>query len=404
MNMLDAIYIGQSGMAAYSKGLNVISNNVANLNTAGFKVGTPLFTDELFRNDTGAVPGSEGNTSNGAGVSVDTQHISFAAGQTRTTGNPLTAALDGNGFFVLDRDGQMLYTRAGQFEYNADGQLVDTTTKAPVLVSNDSGSSTSFNLSDFRVFPPKVTTTVSLSGTLASTGTATFSLPAVTLVDSDGGSQQITAKFTRNSTDATKWSVEVDDASGKALGTGDLRFNADGTPQDGYNSMTVTLSPAKTPSFDVKINFGAANSFTGVTSLSSQTTSSVQLLKQDGIQLGSLTGTSFDDHGRITLTYSNGQTKTPATLLLARIDEQQQLTPIGSGLFTAQTSTQPQFAPAQTAGLGRVVGGEIEQSNVDLTQQFSDLIIIQRGYQASSQTTSVANEMIQTLLQMGQHP
>jgi flagellar hook protein FlgE len=73
-------------------------------------------------------------------------------------------------------------------------------------------------------------------------------------------------------------------------------------------------------------------------------------------------------------------------------------------LFTAQTSTQPQFAPAQTAGLGRVVGGEIEQSNVDLTQQFSDLIIIQRGYQASSQTTSVANEMIQTLLQMGQHP
>jgi len=132
--------------------------------------------------------------------------------------------------------------------------------------------------------------------------------------------------------------------------------------------------------------------------------SSVQLLKQDGIQLGSLTGTSFDDHGRITLTYSNGQTKTPATLLLARIDEQQQLTPIGSGLFTAQTSTQPQFAPAQTAGLGRVVGGEIEQSNVDLTQQFSDLIIIQRGYQASSQTTSVANEMIQTLLQMGQHP
>jgi len=96
--MLDAIYIGQSGMAAYSKGLNVISNNVANLNTAGFKVGTPLFTDELFRNDTGAVPGSEGNTSNGAGVSVDTQHISFAAGQTRSTGNPLTAALDATAF------------------------------------------------------------------------------------------------------------------------------------------------------------------------------------------------------------------------------------------------------------------------------------------------------------------
>jgi flagellar hook protein FlgE len=391
-------------MAAYSKGLEVISNNVANLNTAGFKVGTPVFTDELFRNETGAVPGSEGNTASGAGVSVDTQHLSFAAGQARNTGNPLNAALDGNGFFVLDRDGQMLYTRAGQFEYNADGQLVDTTTKAPVLVRNDSGSSTNFNVSDFRVYPPKVTTTVNLTGTLASTGTATFSLPAVTLVDSGGGSQTITAKFVRNASDATQWSVEVDDSSGKALATGDLRFNADGTPKDGYNSMKVTLSPANITPFDVTINFGAANSFAGVTSLSSQTTSQVQMLKQDGIQLGSLTGTSFDDHGRITLTYSNGQTKTPATLMLAQIDQQEQLTPIGSGLFTAQAITQPQFAPAQTAGIGRVVGGQIEQSNVDLTQQFSDLIIIQRGYQASSQTTSVANEMIQTLLQMAQHP
>src|SRR5882724_2762490 len=401
--MLDAIYIGQSGMAAYSKGLNVISNNVANLNTAGFKVGTPLFTDELFRNDTGAVPGSEGNTSNGAGVSVDTQHISFAAGQTRSTGDPLTAALDGNGFFVLDREGQMLYTRAGQFEYNSDGQLVDTTTKAPVLVRNDSGSSTHFNVSDFRVYPPKTTTTVKLTGTLAGTGTATFSLPAVTLVDSGGGSQQITAKFVRNGSDATQWSVEVDDASGKALGTGDLRFNADGTPKDGYNTMTVTISPANLTPFDVKIDFGAANGFAGVTSLSGQTTSQVQLQSQDGVQLGSLTGTSFDDHGKITLTYSNGLTKTPATLMLAQVDQQEQLTPIGSGLFTAKSSNQPQFATAQTAGIGRVLGGQIEQSNVDLTQQFSDLIIIQRGYQASSQTTTVANEMIQTLLQMGQH-
>jgi flagellar hook protein FlgE len=90
--------------------------------------------------------------------------------------------------------------------------------------------------------------------------------------------------------------------------------------------------------------------------------------------------------------------------MLARVDEQQQLTSIGSALFTAPDNAQLQIAPAQSAGIGRVVGGQIEQSNVDLTQQFSDLIIIQRGYQASSQTTSIANEMIQTLLQMEQHP
>ncbi|HWM69326.1 MAG TPA: flagellar hook-basal body complex protein [Steroidobacteraceae bacterium] len=401
--MLEAIYIGQSGMSAYSKGLDVISNNVANLNTAGFKVATPLYSDELYQNDSGAVPGTEGNAASGAGVSVDTQRLSFAAGQTRTTGDPLTAALDGNGFFVLNRDGQMLYTRAGQFEYDANGQLVDTTTKAPVLVRNDSGASTSFNVSDFRVYPPQATTYLKLTGTLAGTGTATFSLPAVSLVDSGGNTEQVTAKFVRSGTDATQWSVEFDDSSGNAIGTGDLRFNADGTPQDGHNTMTVTLSPANLTPFTVTVDFGAASGFTGVTSTATGTTSQVQMLSQDGVQLGSLTGTSFDDHGKVTLTYSNGLTKTPATLMLAQIDEQQQLTPIGSGLFTAQGGTQPEFAPAQTAGIGRVMGGQIEQSNVDLTQQFSDLIIIQRGYQASSQTTSVANEMIQTLLQMGQH-
>jgi flagellar hook protein FlgE len=401
--MLDAIYIGQSGMAAYSKGLDVISNNVANLNTAGFKVGTPLFSDELFQNNSGAVPGSEGNSASGAGVSVDTQRLSFAAGQTRTTGDPLTAALDGNGFFVLDRDGQMLYTRAGQFEYDANGQLVDSTTKAPILVRNDSGSSTNFNVTDLRVYPPKATTTLKLTGTLAGTGTGTFSLPAVSLVDAGGGTQQVTAKFTRSATDATDWSVEFDDSNNKPIGTGDLHFNADGTPQDGHNTLTITISPANLAPYTVTVSFGDANSFNGVTSAASATTSQVQMLSQDGVQLGSLTGTSFDDFGKVTLTYSNGLTKTPATLMLARIDEQQQLTPIGSGLFTAEAGAQPQIAPAQTAGIGRVMGGQIEQSNVDLTQQFSDLIIIQRGYQASSQTSSVANEMIQTLLQMGQH-
>jgi len=402
--MLDAIYIGQSGMSAYSKGLDVISNNVANLNTAGFKVGTPLYSDELFQNDSGAVPGTGGNASNGAGVSVDTRRTSFAAGQTRTTGDSMNAALDGNGFFVIDRDGQMLFTRAGQFEYDASGVLVDSTTKAPILVHNDLGSATSFNVSDYRVYPPTATTTLKLTGTLAGAGTSSYSLPAVTLVDAAGGTEKVTAKFTRSSTDATDWNVEFDDASGKSIGTGEVRFNADGTPKDSYNTINITVSPANLTPFTVTVNFGAANSFNGVTNSASGTTSQLQMLSQDGVQLGSLTGTSFDDFGKIKLTYSNGLTKTPAQLMLARVDEQQQLTSIGSALFTAPDNAQLQIAPAQSAGIGRVVGGQIEQSNVDLTQQFSDLIIIQRGYQASSQTTSIANEMIQTLLQMEQHP
>lgn len=402
--MLGAIYIGQSGMTAYSKGLDVISNNVANLNTPGFKVTTPVFSDELTQNDDGAVRGSGGAPTDGAGVSVDTNQLSFSAGDLQSTGNPLDAAIDGNGFFVLQRNGQMLYTRAGQFEFDANGQLVDTVTQAPVMMSVGSTSPSAFNMNDYRVYPPQATTTATLTGTLSRSDSGTYSMPAFTLIDSSGGSQQVTAKFVRDSTDASKWSVEVDDANGKSIGTGNLAFNADGSPQDGQNSMTVTLAPANVTASTVTINFGAAGSFAGVTSTTGATTSQLTLQHQDGAQLGSVTTMAFDDKGELTFTYSNGLTKTPATLLLASFDDQNQLKQQDGGLFTAPNDVHPTLATAQTQGLGQVVGGQIEQSNVDLTQQFSNLIIIQRGYQASSQLTSVANEMIQQLLQMGEHP
>ena len=320
------------------------------------------------------------------------------------TGNPLTAAIDGSGFFVLQRNGETLYTRAGQFEFDADGQLVDSGNKAPVLVRTDSTTSTTFNINDYRVYPPKATATVTLTGGLARTGTATFNLPAFTVVDSSGGSQTLTAKFVRDASDPLHWTIEVDDANNKAIGTGDLRFNADGTPVDGSNSISVTLAPADIASSTIKIDCGAANSFAGITDLASGTVSQVTMQKQDGLQLGALTGESFDDKGGLKLTYSNGSTKTPASLLLAQFDEPERLTQIDGGLFTAPANVQPVLSTAETAGLGRVDGGKLEQSNVDLTAQFSNLIIIQRGYQASSQMTSVANEMIQQLLAMDQHP
>jgi flagellar hook protein FlgE len=322
----------------------------------------------------------------------------------QNTGNPLNAAIDGNGFFVMQRDGNFVFTRAGQFQFDNAGQLIDSTTKAPILVRTDSQAATTFNIGTFRTDPPRATTNVNLTGTLARTGTATYSMPVMALIDSGGGTQAVTLKFTRSDSDATQWTVEADDSSGKSLGIAKIGFNADGTPVDGKSSITVTLSPADLAASTVTISFGATGSFSGVTSLSSNTTSQVSLQKQDGVQLGSLSATSFDDHGRLTLTYTNGATKTPATLVLAQFDNESSLEELGGGLFAATSGVQPVLAGAQTAGIGRVVGSQLEQSNVDLTQQFSDLIIIQRGYQASSQMTSVANEMIQQLLQMGQHP
>jgi flagellar hook protein FlgE len=195
--------------------------------------------------------------------------------------------------------------------------------------------------------------------------------------------------------------VEVTDADNGVIGSGEVHFNADGTPVADFNKVTVTVKPKNMPTFDVALNFGAAGKFSGVSSLSSNTSSQVSVLKQNGIERGVLSTTTFDDHGKLTLQYSNGEKRTPATLLLAQFDSSEQLQALGAGLYLAKPGTSVALAPAQSQGRGNIVGNKVEMSNVDLTQQFTDLIIIQRGYQASSQMTSVANEMMQQLLAMG---
>ena len=402
--MLGSIYIGLSGMTAFSKGLNAISNNVANLNTPGFKTSQPTFLDVLFQNGGGPMPGSGGASTSGAGVDIDTTRQSFSQGELRDTGNPLDVAIDGDGYFVIERGDDWLFTRAGQFQFDKDGVLVDRTTGAKALVTTDTASSIPFSLDPYRVFAPKATTVVNLTGTLARTGTGTFDLANVAVLDAGGGTQTLKAHFARHDDDPLTWTVEISNSDNEVLGHGDLKFAADGTPAEGNAPITVTVEPKDQESFSFDVKMGDTGSFTGITSASSAAASAVTVAKRDGTQLGTLTATAFDDHGRITLTYSNGEKLTPATLLLAQFNAPDQFRSLGGGLLTALDHGRPQLAVAQTEGRGRIVGSKVEMSNVDLTQQFSDLIIIQRGFQASSQMTSVANEMIQQLLAMENKP
>jgi flagellar hook protein FlgE len=164
----------------------------------------------------------------------------------------------------------------------------------------------------------------------------------------------------------------------------------------------VELTPENQSAFSFALKIGEAGTFSGVASTSGTTTSQLSLLKQDGIQLGTLVSTTFDDRGRITLKYSNGETLTPATMMMAQFSSPDQFRSLGGGIYGVFDGQRPLLGEAQTGGRGRVIGGRMEMSNVDLTQQFSDLIIIQRGFQASSQMTSVANEMLQQLLAVGE--
>jgi flagellar hook protein FlgE len=151
------------------------------------------------------------------------------------------------------------------------------------------------------------------------------------------------------------------------------------------------------------MNFGAAGSYAGITSLLNNANSQVQLLKQDGLQFGTITATNFDEHGNLEITYSNAEKKKIGRLVLASFDSSGDLSSIGNGLYVTQEGRAAKLSAGMEFGLGRVSGGNLELSNVELTDQFTTLIIVQRGYQACSQMTSVANEMLQQLLAMQDH-
>jgi flagellar hook protein FlgE len=407
--LTDAIYTGLAGMQAYSQGLEVISNNVANLNTTGFKTATPNFEDLVFQNTGGALSGDPADGQSGAGVEVTTTTDSFAQGQLSASSDPLDAAISGNGFFVLNNSGTTLYTRAGQFEIDKNGFLVDATTQAQVMFSTDKVPVGSLNVNAFQTDAPVATTTVTLAGNLVQGDTATttgttpvpttYQTPAITVFDASGATETITVKFTEDSTNPLLWTAEVEDANGAVIGSQKVTFNADGTLA-ADTSITATVTPTSAPKFDIKVNLGSAKTYAGVTDLGSAGTSSIQAQHVDGQAIGALTAYSFTSQGQLKATYSNGDTKTLGTLVLAKFQTDKQLKEVGNGDF-ASVSGSPILGTALGQGLGSVEGGQIEMSNVDLTNQFTDLIIIQRGYQAGSQMVSTANDMIQQLLNMG---
>jgi flagellar hook protein FlgE len=398
--MINTIYTALSGMTAYQKGLDAISNNVANLNTPGYKKQVPLFLDVVYLNSGGALPGFGDQGSRGGGVTVQQNVTSFNQGEFQSTGNPLDAAVDGAGFFVLQNGDNFYYTRAGQFEFDQNGNLADRASGALVAVRTADSAITNFNVESFRTYAPRATTSVMVTGNISRIGTPTYRLPTVVVYDSAGTSHTLSVLFFQDAADPLHWLVEIHDENDVVVGGGELAFNADGTPAELAAPLVATLTPDGLDAFDVTLNLGAAGTYSGITSQEGNLQSGLRVAKQDGVTLGTLNTAQFDDRGQLTLIYSNGEKLTPATLLLAKFDSSDALLSIGAGRYVATNATYPQLGTAQSGGLGRLVGGQIEMSNVDLTDQFTNLIIIQRGYQASSQMASVANEMAQQLLKM----
>jgi flagellar hook protein FlgE len=388
--VLDSIFIALSGLRGHQRGLDVISHNVANMNTPGFKGSTVGFADILGPD--GGRSGAQ-DAAGGGGLDAPRTTLDLRAGDTQQTGRDLDLALEGDGSFVFrDAEGALRYGRGGAFEFDARGRLVGRGHGLQVLARAAGGALEPIALDGLRLSAPHATTELRLTGNLSSTATE-HAIDPLVVYDRLGGAHTLRLAFTRAAAAGfERWTVQASEA-GRALDQAVLEF-AGGRPLAGAAPLKLRLDLGQAEPSEVALVLGPE-----VSAFSSGSSSTLALDTQDGHASGSIATLGFDAGGRLQVGYSNGRTASGARLVLAELHDDGGLQPLGEGLFGHAGGQAPRLREAGEDL--RVKGGTLELSNVDLTREFGALILMQRGYQASSQVLGTANQMLQELFDLG---
>jgi flagellar hook protein FlgE len=418
---MSSFSIALSGLTADASALDVVGNNLANLNTTGYKDSTVSFYDLLQQSVAG------GSTQIGGGVSAPQTERIFSQGSIQTTGGNYDAAIQGNGFFVVqDPSGNTLYTRAGNFQLDADGNLVTATGQyvqgwnAQNNVVNTSGAIGDITIPSNALQTPSATQNVALTVNLnaagvANTPTGTFST-TIQAVDSLGVSHTLTFNFTQSGTPGT-WNYEVDipgadltsgtAGTPSAVATGSLTFDANGNLTSPTAPATVAIAATglSDGANDMNINWNLATEDGNGTPLITQyaATSAVSAATQDGVPASQVTQVSIANGGAITAQFSNGNQVVIGQLALASISNPASLIADGQNNYEvgAETAT-PVVGVPNTGTLGTVEGGALEDSTVDIASEFTNLIVYQNSYEANSKVISTLDQVTQNLLNLQQ--
>jgi flagellar hook protein FlgE len=404
--------IALSGLEADSVSLNTIGNNLANLNTTAYKGQTTSFED-LFYQQIGQ-SGSGDAIQVGAGTKVSGTSTDFSEGTLLpdANANPTDMALSGNGFFVVNQNGVQSLTRAGNFQISSNGGLI-TQDGQQVMgypatngVVNQNGALQPIVIPVGATEGAQATQNVSVTSNLNSGATVgtTFTTP-VTLYDSLGQSQQATISYDKTGTNT--WSYAVTLPAGAATGTpvnntGTLTFDSNGN----LTSPTGTVAGISFPgmadgasnlSFNWNLNDASGNPT--LTQLATASTNNSYL--QDGFASGNYQQISVDSSGVITAQFSNGQSSTVGQLAVANVANVQGLVATGGNNFTTSVSSgQATAGVAGTGGRGTVEDNALEQSNVNISTEFSNLIVAQRAFEANSKTVTTFDTISQDVLAM----
>jgi flagellar hook protein FlgE len=411
-----------SGLYANQQKLNVIGNNLANINTIAFKESTVNFSDLVSQ----SVGGSSANPMQvGLGVTTGSISPTFSQGGIENTGVPTNVAIQGSGFFVIGDANSRSYTRAGDFSFDTTGTLV-TSDGLPVqgftALNPTTGAVITSGQPANIVVPPGVlrapvaTTQFGTNSNLNAAAAVGATFSATTeIYDALGTVHVATITYTNTGTGAWNYAITVPGAdvvggtagTPSSIATGSLSFSGAGVLAN-VNSATPANVLITSPTWS---NGATATNFTwalldanGAPTLTGYSApSATSSVTQNGASAGTVNNISIDSLGQITATLNAGQTVIVGQLALASFNNQQGLVKEGSNRFIQSPSAGiAAIGSAGTGARGTLIGSSLEQSNVDMAQQFTQMILAQRGYQANAKSITTEDQLLVDTLNLKQ--
>jgi flagellar hook protein FlgE len=434
MSLLGAMNTAISGLNSQSAAFGNISDNIANSQTVGFKGVDTSFLDYITTsNATENAPGA---------VVALPEYTNTIQGTVTQTDNPLALAVSGNGFFSVSQatdttaasttfNTQPYYTRAGDFQMNSGGYLVNSAGEyLNGWLASSTGALDKTNIAPIQISQtidqPVSTANVTLSANLPpggnpSTTTVGLQNPVtsnVSVYDAQGQSHQLTLSFTSAGANSNAWTLTVADDAGATIGTGTMTFAANGTLASltqGANTQSTAGSAATlalTTNYaaagaagttqSINLNLGNIGGTDGLTQFAG-TSYALRGISQDGVPPGSFSSVTMETSGNVIVNYNNGQSRTIAQVPLVTFNAPDSLQRQNGASFTSTSASgNPLAQEAGTNGAGALVTNSDEQSNVDIATQFSGLIVAQQAYSANAKMVTTMSQMMQTTIDMKQ--
>ncbi len=420
---MRSMFSAISGLRAHQTWMDVIGNNIANVNTTGFKVGRARFTDILSQ----LVRGASGPTEQRGGINplqiglgavlgaVDTIHTQ---GALQLTGKPSDLAIQGDGFFVVSDGTQTLYTRDGAFDIGSDLRLVNPSNGFYVLgwqadangKVDPAGPLGPITIPIGQQLDAVPTTQITVQGNLDANQDPAAPTPhyvtKVSIFDSQGKRHEFYILFEKTAPNTWNYTIQEDDPRTAATEddpefalsgatTGTLVFDVDGNLDTGASTIGAINLDASAGGAGV---VSVTPDFSRLTQLAAPSTANAAA---NGAPAGSLTTFTVSQSGEVLGIYSNGVTKAIGQVALALFTNPGGLMKVGGNAYLPTVNSgEPIIGPADSGGRGRIASGYLEMSNVDLAQEFTSMIMAQRGFQANSRVITASDEILQELVNL----